>query len=413
MTQTSLPPEFEKIREAARRALEPIKPTGVGSHAAPDLLLTAKRADASRDLPPYYLIYFLLVDLLGFRNLGRFEKLDWSIPVDLDGVVYLIEYRKSGLGVFAGDIANREQQARRIALLKRGTKAAAPFFKWMADSAIQESKLNVRNVARKLFERYVYFRDRFAETLVEAQENKEHEVLQDQGELPIGAYSLKASQNTSPSELIAMFTFPWARISQNSNWLALATIDSFFAWTEHIFIHLAILQGRVVTGKEVARLAESEWKVKFKCALNTSDNILKGYFDELIIIRRQLRNFVAHGAFGKEGEAFSFHSSAGAVPVALDHKPTEFRFSLTPELAFDDQQALLTIEKFIAYMWSGQREPAKIYIQESDLPLILPMASDGRYAAAMASAEDMKVLVDRLMKQSDAAANMDWPFMGS
>jgi hypothetical protein len=142
-----------------------------------------------------------------------------------------------------------------------------------------------------------------------------------------------------------------------------------------------------------------------------SDSILKGYFDELTIIRRQLRNFVAHGAFGKEGEAFSFHSSAGAVPVALDHKPAKFRLSLTPELAFDDQQALLTIEKFIAYMWSGQREPAKIYIQESDLPLILPMASDGRYAAAMASVEDMKVLVDHLMKQSDAAANMDWPLM--
>jgi type I restriction enzyme R subunit len=50
MTQTSLPPEFEKVREAARRALEPIKPTRVGSHAAPDLLFTAKRTDASRDL---------------------------------------------------------------------------------------------------------------------------------------------------------------------------------------------------------------------------------------------------------------------------------------------------------------------------------------------------------------------------
>jgi hypothetical protein len=34
----------------------------------------------------------LLVDLLGFRNLWQFEKLDCSILVDLDGVVYLIEY---------------------------------------------------------------------------------------------------------------------------------------------------------------------------------------------------------------------------------------------------------------------------------------------------------------------------------
>jgi hypothetical protein len=84
------------------------------------------------------------------------------------------------------------------------------------------------------------------------------------------------------------------------------------------------------------------------------------------------------------------------------------RAHLIPEPAFDDQQALLTIEKFVTFMWSGEREPARIYIQESDLPLILPMASDGRYASAMASVEGMKALVDHLMKQSDAAANMDW-----
>jgi hypothetical protein len=205
------------------------------------------------------------------KNVGTLPPLS-SLDLLTIRVVYLIEYPKSGLGVFAGDTANGEQQARRIVgLLKRGTKAAAPFFKWMADSAIQESKVNIRNVARILFERYVYFRDHFAKNLVEAQENKkEYDVLQNQLELPMGVYSLKASQNTSPSELIAMFTFPWARMSQNSNWLALATIDSFFAWTEHIFIHLAILQGHIVTGQEVTRLAEAEWSVKFKCALNIS-----------------------------------------------------------------------------------------------------------------------------------------------
>jgi hypothetical protein len=81
---------------------------------------------------------------------------------------------------------------------------------------------------------------------------------------------------------------------------------------------------------------------------------------------------------------------------------------LTPELAFDDKEALATIENFVAYLWSGRREPARIYLQEHDLPLILPMASDGTYAAAMATVNDMNVLVDRLARESDAAANMDW-----
>ena len=117
---------------------------------------------------------------------------------------------------------------------------------------------------------------------------------------------------------------------------------------------------------------------------------------------------MAHGAFGKEGEAFSFHSTVGAVPVALDHVARRPRFSLTPELAFDDAEAIAAIEEFVTYLWSGPREPARIYIQESDLPLILPYASDGTYDAAMSSIEDMTEHVDHQLALWDRSANMDW-----
>ena len=205
-----------------------------------------------------------------------------------------------------------------------------------------------------------------------------------------------------------MFTFPWARMSQKASWLALAAIDAFFAWTEHVFIHIAILHGNITTGEELTKLVGAEWNVKFKSAFDLTDSIAKKYFDELVVLRRQLRNFVAHGAFGKQGEAFSFHSSAGAVPVILDYGPGNPQFSLTPELAFDDEEALSTIEKFITYLWSGKREPARIYIQESSLPLILTRAADGSYAAAMASVEDMREFIDHLGAQFDRAGDMDW-----
>jgi hypothetical protein len=66
------------------------------------------------------------------------------------------------------------------------------------------------------------------------------------------------------------------------------------------------------------------------------------------------------------------------------------------------------IEEFIPYLWSGKREPARIYIQEGSLPLILPRASDGTYAAAMASVDDMREFVDHLGAQLDRSADMDW-----
>lgn len=64
-------------------------------------------------------------------------------------------------------------------------------------------------------------------------------------------------------------------------------------------------------------LAEDNWNAKFKAALDISDKDTKAHYDKLLDLRAQVRNFVAHGAFGKEGKAFRFHSGAGSVPVLL------------------------------------------------------------------------------------------------
>lgn len=110
-------------------------------------------------------------------------------------------------------------------------------------------------------------------------------------------------------------------------------------------------------------------------------------------ILKELSNYVADGAFGKQGEAFSFHSSAGAVPVLLPHRVGSNKFRLGPGLAFDCDAALTEIAQFISILWSGNRSPAQKYLQESGLPIILTMAADGAYANAMRSDQEMDVLL--------------------
>jgi hypothetical protein len=78
----SLPPELEFVRERALRAIQPLKPLDSFTQHDPKSLIFACRTNAGRELPPYYLVYFLLVDLLGFKNAGQFEKTAWSIAVD-------------------------------------------------------------------------------------------------------------------------------------------------------------------------------------------------------------------------------------------------------------------------------------------------------------------------------------------
>lgn len=154
MPAKPLPLEFEPVRDAAKRALGPVIPANPDTRADKNLLFDAKRTEAGRELPPYYLVYFLLVELLGFRNLGRFEKIDWSVPIGFEGKAFLIEHRKFGLGVFAHDPDTEEDAARKIVRhIKKAVKVAQPFFDWLAEQAVAASKLNVTNKSRGLHAR--------------------------------------------------------------------------------------------------------------------------------------------------------------------------------------------------------------------------------------------------------------------
>ena len=152
-------PDFEKIRERAARALAPLKPADKQSIAPKDLPFVAKSTKAGRHLPEPYLVYFLLVDLLNYRDLGHWEKLAYSIPVDFNGTAYLVEHRKFGLGLFAADPELQEDDATRIVhLIRNAVKVSRPYFEHLADEAADGSKLNLKNHSRALYDRYLFFR---------------------------------------------------------------------------------------------------------------------------------------------------------------------------------------------------------------------------------------------------------------
>jgi len=102
-----------------------------------------------------------------------------------------------------------------------------------------------------------------------------------------------------------------------------------------------------------------------------------------------------------------FHSGAGAVPVRLTHKPQRpaFLFGLVEEIP--EAKAVQVIERFVRFLRQSECA-AFMYIQESDLPIILSYATDGTYHRALASVDDMEVLVKRLSHEWEQAANMDW-----
>lgn len=402
---SDLPPEIARAREVALRLLKDLPPAGPPRADVEGRgLILSSRTKASRDLPPYYLVYFLLIDLLRYPSMGQWEKSAWTVPVRYQDRLYGIEHRKMGLGIFAPNLdpnarmsgtpsTQAEEDASAIAsLIAKAVTAAEPYFRWRAEQAVATPNLNVINRSDSLFDRYQYFRDRFQALSAEAELRKDERKIE-QTTLPDGTVVTSGSS-------------PAFALRREAEWNAQAAIDAFFSWTEHVFIHIAILEGKLRSGDEVARLADSDWKAKFKAALNVAEPETKVHYDTLLDLRAQTRNFMAHGAFGKRGETFTFHSGAGAVPVMLTDDQRH-KFSLTGRAAFDEKSAIADIESFLHHLWSGVRAPARLYIFSS-LPSILTCAIDGTYEGALRSQDAMEGLVDHLTGAFDRAADMDW-----
>jgi hypothetical protein len=386
-----LPDEIENLKERVESILNPIcSAVDSGTKAEKNFLFSASRTDAGSSLPPYYIVYFLFVDLLGYKNLGQFEKISWSVPIDYKGTAYLLERRKLGMGLFAGDKANQEAECQEIVKkISKAVKVARPYFEWVANEAAKRADLNVLNHSLRLHERYLFLTGQYKEKIQEAISRKDERIR---------------TEYSSNSWGIEM---PYYRLKNEAEWLAISAIDAFYSFTEHVFIHAAILKSLLVTGEDVANLADKDWGSKFKSCLDVADKDVKKHYDQLVPIKRQIRNYIAHGAFGKNGEAFQIHSGAGAVPLLMPHQQGDSRFSMQSGIAFNEDEAIQAIEGFMDFYWESKMFPEVIYIQ-STLPTILPYASDSTYAKAMTSVEDMESYVEYLTGVHDNAANMDW-----
>jgi hypothetical protein len=389
-----IPAGLESVRQDALKALGPVIPSNSKTQAEKNFLLISKRSSAGRNLPPYYLVYFLLVDFLGFKNLGQWEKIAWSVPIDFNGEAYLIEHRKFGVGVFVRDPPTQEDSAEKIVEhINKAVNVSQPFFDWLATQAMDQSKVNVVNNSEKLFQRYEYLLGLYLEKLAEAERRKDDHIVEE-GKSSGGSWQ--------------KISYPSHVLHKESEWLAISAIEAFFSWSEHALIHVAILIGNISTARSVADIAKANWSDKCKAALDITSPIDKLIYDKMLTMRDELRNYVAHGAFGKQGEDFSFHSGAGAVPVLLPHKLKGRTFTLGSGLVFNLPAALSLTEEFIKVLWSGRRAPARIYIQDSQLPIILTHAADGSYTRAMASIKHMDDFISELTEEWDRAANMDW-----
>ncbi len=352
------------------------------------------RTDAGRTLPEYYLVYFVLHDIMQYNNEGREEKVAFSFPIKYKDYYFDIEYRKLGLGVFAYSETNSECYAKEIVqLICSATKIAHPYFEFLIEEAKSSSNISLFNNNKYLYGRYLYLLDKY-KNLTPPKENKHR--------------NIKDSDNiVSMLEEAAKHSFDIKNYHLEKQWLSISVMEAYFSWTEHLFPHLFVISNNESDGKKIINLANKEWLEKYKHIIDINSNKEgKLYHDEFSIVRNQLRNFITHGSIGKEYNAFSFHSSVGAIPVRMSNNKS--KYSITSDLYFEHQSIIQLFENFTKYLWDSKLGPAMFYLLESSLPTILTYAKNNYYKDAMISMSEMKNFVFYLSRIFDDSANMDW-----
>ncbi len=358
------------------------------------LLFNAHRSIAGQRLPEYYFVYFLFADLLGFHNLGKDEKVAWTFPIDYNGKAFLIEYRKFGIGVFVQDKEKDETAAEEITnKIIKAVKSITAYYNHIAEVAVNNSEINIINYNSSLYKRFTYLMSLYK------REKKKYEKNRN---------SVKVTKKSTKYGNMTIYKNLSNSYFERYNWLAISCIDSFFSWTEHLFIHLSIIANNISNGRDVANLIGAEWKVKYQKAIVDNSVEAKKYYNDLLKIRQQIRNYISHGAFGKDGNSFEFHSPTGAIPVIMNYNMRRNRFSLNGTLLFNENEVIQLIEDFIKYLWKSNLKTSMFYTQKLGLPTILTYASNGTYKNAIANMKNMKKLCDYLLYKIETSANMDW-----
>lgn len=377
---------LDQVRDIVAKAISPIEPP-------PEAQGGAVGCQSFKGIPhhEYYLIFLLLVDLMGFKYSGPFEKVAYIIPVGYNGTRYTVVYAKFGMRIECPQDGSPKDV---YDALKRGMKAAKKYYLWRAAEASTTSNLNLVSKCPTLWDKYVFLKDQSQKLLERFEADKDKSVVEN-------------GYNEDGSFKWSSVSYPAYEFRTQSVWLHEAAVDAFFAWSEQALVHMAVLMGKLKTGKEIADLLKKEFGEKCKLILDLSKPEEKSSYDDILMLRGELRNYVAHGSFGKDGSTFQFHSRVGAVPLKIldGEDQSDFSFGFSPRRDWESDYS--RIDNFLEMLWSGNRSPAKQYL-ETGFPCVLTYASDGTYQKAMRSDEEMSSFIDFIGYQMDTAANMDF-----
>lgn len=339
--------------------------------------------------PPAYLVAFLFLHVMGFKNYGRMEKVWWHTYFEFKGTPYLIRDYK--FGTWSLEAPKDEAPDKKVvaSLLRRISSAARQADKLLAEALgkqIQKGEYWINNGYRTLREAYEFYKDEIRQSKAKIDRISSTD---------ISRYSMQErgkhfNKKRTLEEAHAFKLFP--------------LIIAFFSFVE-FFLDVVYAFRKPSVG--FVKFRKLSWQERFKKVLPpTHDRALARIYEQLVSIRTRYRNPLTHGLTNQSALLVPA-PYAGLVPVSLEHLSSSVHYGVPHITIASADDIVSAFTGFIGFI--DTTLPYSFYVSYLDAGFAVPM---GRKAVASIVSEmtDLKSFRDYLSRRSeyeDAIINRD------
>ena len=334
------------------------------------------------------LVFFGLTQLLDLPFYGPEEKMRWGVAFEFRGAIFAFELRKFGLR-FLCEPANLDSRLV-TEVLGRARGLTDVVESYLADelvpNALASGQVTVPNLYSQLDRRYLFLRAK-----------------------ALDAY---AQPPPAPESGVSKGGSRWTRFDagrpeREGGALATAAVDAFFSRSEFFFVVASAMREAPMVDGGLQAILMAGWQDRARLLLDLRDPATKGLYDELVAIREEWRNPLAHGGLHVGGASLYFHvPGVAALPFRLRRTPggVKARFRLNEE---SFESILRVFDRFDDALSVGPLRFAKKWA-ESGLDVAFDEKSLSEYRGAMESDAVFGEYIEYMSGMADMHANMDY-----
>ena len=342
----------------------------------------------NRLVPEPAVLLFLLKEVLGLANLGRFEKTAWEAVFLFHGHRGSIADRKLGVQLYLDRTAfgSRSEAAVAAAAIRKTLRRALKvlwdrYLSQYASERLRTGNITILNQAFRLRELFDYFRT--------------------------GAELSYAGDGRLPRETVGGGSRIFARETEGF-FNSVAMVTGYFSWFEHVLVLALAFQADAT--EPVDTFLRMTWGAKFRRTFDVgSDRLSLRVYEGLREVADTFRNPYAHGATDPRRGSVAFHvRGAGAVSMGMR------RDDLSPSLwllPFDERGFKRSIEAFAAadaLLRDHERTRLAMRWIEAGMEVAYDSQSRLEYERASSSDSAFQAYLENRAHLWEQAVNMDW-----